>query len=43
MQTIQPLSKPEDHMSSVPEQAVQSLPVIQVNREQVHQHLVSVL
>jgi putative transposase len=39
MQTIQPLSKPEDHMSSVPEQAVQSLPVIQVNHEQVHQHL----
>jgi putative transposase len=39
MQTIQPLSNPEDRMSSVPEQAVQSLPVIQVNHEQVHQHL----
>ena len=26
-------------MSSVPEEAVQSLPVIQVNHEQVHKHL----
>ena len=32
-------SRPEDRMSSVPEMAAQSLPVIQVDHEQVHKHL----